>query len=179
MLSSHPSLRAAAGWMFEHYAHVYLSNPTRIPLKAYLPNELNPHHIPVPAKMIAGSTKLKTIQPPHKFYWRPAEPNFKGIDALIRIDDIVWALQYTISGSHGSATNGLTKVYDAMNHKTGVQWRLVIAGPELRAAESVRDSQGLENPWTGTPVYACELPLGIFTEDDEQRLRDILNEVST
>ncbi|KAF8959419.1 hypothetical protein BDZ97DRAFT_1667164 [Flammula alnicola] len=178
MLSRHPSLHGTAGWLFASYAHAYFSNPNHDPIQAYLHNDPNPYPIPTPANMITGS-KLKTIQPPHNFYWRPREPNkFEGVDAVIRAGNIVWALQFTIRGSRRSATAGLTKVFDNMNHKRGVEWRLVMVGPERGDAESARNRQKLGGRWGATPIYVCELPLGKFAEDDRERLKDILNKVS-
>ncbi|KIL69443.1 hypothetical protein M378DRAFT_8092 [Amanita muscaria Koide BX008] len=80
-LSSYPSFCSAAGWLFEHYAHNRLSEPKCEQLGAYT-FDGTLHHIPVPARMIAGSTALKRIQPPYNFYWRPVQPNFKGVDAM-------------------------------------------------------------------------------------------------
>lgn len=127
--------------------------------------------------MISDSTKLKNIQEPFDFYWRPGEQqNFPGVNAIIRSGNIVWALQFTISTSHKPATEGLDRLYKDMNHKTDVDWRLVIVGPDLDAAKSVRDHQNLAGRWKETSVYACELPFGNF---DEEKLRVNLEEVST
>jgi len=172
MFSSHSSLRSAAGWLFENYGHVYCSNPNRQPIQAYLRNDPEPHLIPTPAKLITCT--MAAIQPPHNFYWRPRETNFPGVDAVIRIDNIVWALQFTISSSHRSATVGLTKVRNDMDHKRNLEWRLVMIGPSRREAESVRDRQTLSNRWRKTVVYACELPLDALDGNDTQRLREVL-----
>ena len=179
MLSHYPSFCSAAGWLFEHYAHNCLSKPNHEKLEAYtLDGTL--HHIPVPSRMIAGSTALKRIQPPHNFYWRPVEPNFKGVDAIIRFEDDVWVLQYTISGVHKPATDGLLEIRDGMNHKTGVKWHLVMVGSELRSAEEARDNQKLGEEWKWTTIVcASELPLGQFNEKHAKILDSILNEVST
>ena len=76
-------------------------------------------------------------------------------------------------------TRGLDKVYEIMNHNTaGVEWRLVVVGPDRKVAEFARYHQILTGFWARMPVYACELPLGAFTEDDVQQLWDNLNEVS-
>ena len=64
MLSSHPSFCDAGGTLFEHYAHNQLSEPEREPLLAYSPDD-EVCCIPVPAKLIAGTTALGHIQPPH------------------------------------------------------------------------------------------------------------------
>ena len=81
MLSSRPSFCDAGGWLFEDYAHNRLSEPNREPLEAYSLDG-TVHHSPVPAKMIAGSTALKCIQPPFNFCWRPVKSNFKGVNAI-------------------------------------------------------------------------------------------------
>ena len=179
MLSHYPSFCSAAGWLFEHYAHNCLSEPNHEKLGAYtLDGTL--HHIPVPSRMIAGSTALKRIQPPHNFYWRPVEPNFKGVNAIIRFEDDVWVLQYTISGVHKPATDGLLEIRDGMNDKTGVKWHLVMVGSELRSAEEARDNQKLGEEWKWTTIVcASELPLGQFDEKHAKILDSILNEVST
>ncbi|KAF8519144.1 hypothetical protein BU17DRAFT_47954 [Hysterangium stoloniferum] len=179
LLSGHPSLRSAAGWVFESYARVRFSGPNPASLQGYLPGDPNPHPIPTPSRMISGTTALQTIQSPFNFYWRPREPNFKGVDALIRSDNIVWALQFTISASHGSATKGLNQVSKLMNHKRNVEWRLVIVGPEMGEAECARDRQALTGRWKGTYVYACALPLGKLKENEQQHLELNMNEVSS
>jgi len=126
------------------------------------PNDPNSYPIPVTSEMITGSAKLKHIQAPFSFYWRPGGPTFKGVDAPIRSGNAVWTLQFTIGDSHRSATEGLDEVYKNMNHKTSVSWRLVIVGPDQNTAESARDQQNLTGRWKKTTVYACELPLGKF-----------------
>jgi hypothetical protein len=83
MLSKHPSLRTAAGWLFENYAHVVLSDPNRLPLTTYIRNKTEPPSIPPPSEMKSGSTALKNIQLPFSFYWRPRESNLEGLDAII------------------------------------------------------------------------------------------------
>ena len=110
MLSGHPSFRDAGRWLFEDYAHNRLSESERKPLEAYSLDG-TVHHIPVPAKIIAGSTALKRIKSPHNFYWRPVKPtDFKGVDAIIRVGNDVWTLQYTIRGEHKAATQCLIKI---------------------------------------------------------------------
>ena len=79
LLSSHPSLRGAAGWVFEHTAHI---NPNRPPLPTYIGGEAGPT-IPPAKNMIAGSIALGRIQMSFDFYWRPQETDFRGVDALI------------------------------------------------------------------------------------------------
>ncbi|KAF8520015.1 hypothetical protein BU17DRAFT_47299 [Hysterangium stoloniferum] len=179
LLSGHPSLRSAAGWVFESYARVRFSGPNPASLQGYLPGDPNPHPIPTPSRVISGTTALQTIQSPFNFYWRPRESNFKGVDALIRSDNIVWALQFTISASHSSATKGLDEVSKIMNHKRDVEWRLVIVGPNMRGAESARDRQVLTGRWKDTYVYACELPLGEFEENEQQQFEFNMNEVNS
>ena len=69
-------------------------------------------------------------------------------------------LQYTISPRHGTATEGLKKVYNLMNHKRKVNWRLVILGSRLSDVESVRHRQQLADGWNRkTKIYASELPV--------------------
>ncbi|KAF8330992.1 hypothetical protein F5887DRAFT_895307, partial [Amanita rubescens] len=118
MLKSYPAFCGAGGCLFKVYGHNRLSDPTRQPLEAHSPDGV--YHIRAPAKMIAGNTALKSMQEPFNFYWRPAEPNFEGVDAIIRFENHVWALQYTISKNHRAATNGLIKVRQEMNHKRDV-----------------------------------------------------------
>ena len=173
ILTSHPSLRSAAGWLFENYAHAYFSDK---PMQVYHSDHPNPIFVPVPERRIAGRTALKNIQSPFNFYWRPREPNYTGIDALIRSGNIVWALQFTISTSHCSSTDGLEKARNDMGFKKNTDWRLVMVGTKLSDAVSARDNQRLTNGWEATPVYACELPLGEF---QEQSIIDSLDEVST
>jgi hypothetical protein len=179
ILSGHPSFCDAAGWLFEDYAHNRLSEPKQNPLEAYSLDG-TVHHIPVSDKMIVGSTALKRIQPPHNFYWRPVKPNFKGVDAIIRVDDDVWALQYTLSKEHKPATDGLLEIRDGMNHKRDVKWHLVMVGSELMNATEARDNQKLGEEWKWkTNIYASELPLGQFDEQHAKVFDTILNEVST
>jgi hypothetical protein len=92
--SGHPSLRSVGGWIFDGFAHVRFSDPKAIPMQGYLPDDPNPHVIPTVDGMITGSSALSSIRQPFNFYWRPREANFQGIDALIRVDNIVWALQF-------------------------------------------------------------------------------------
>ncbi|CAA7264990.1 unnamed protein product [Cyclocybe aegerita] len=179
MLKGHPSLRGAARWLFESYAHVYFSNLTRGTLKAYCADpKLASLSIPYTAGMIAGSTVLNKIQPPHNFYWRPRETNYSGVDAVIRVDNDVYALQFTISSAHRSATDGLKKVHKDMNHISGVTWHLVMVGLEQCNAESARDSQKLTDGWEVTRVYACELPLVKLTEQVQEKLQNVFDESS-
>jgi len=145
ILSSYPSFRDAGGWLFEHYAHNRLSGPYRQPLKAHSLDG-TVHDIPVPAKMIAGSTALKHIQPPFNFYWRPTS-NFEGVDAIIRLDDDVWALQYSIGLEHRAATGGLIVIRQGMNHKRNVKWHLVMIGSDMTDAMGLRDHQKLGGGW--------------------------------
>jgi hypothetical protein len=44
------ALRTAAGWLFENYAHVVLSDPNRDPLPIYIRNETGAPSIPPPMK---------------------------------------------------------------------------------------------------------------------------------
>ena len=178
-LRDHPHLGSPAGWLFKNYAHICFSAPNYTPFVGYLPNDPNPHTISTARQIITGSTKLKNIQGPFNFYWQPREPHFPGVDAIIRSGDIVWALQFTISSSHKPATEGLNWLYKVMNHKTDVDWRLVIVGPDLDVAKSARDQQNLTVRWGKINIYACELPLGCFDEDKLQQLQVNLNKVST
>jgi len=143
MLTAHPSLGTAAGWWFENYAHVKLSDPTRPPIQTHIGGVSNPLSIPAPKAVLAGSDALRKIQPPFDFYWRPREPNFEGIDGLIRVGNTVQVLQYTTSPSHRSATKGLEEIRKIMNHIRGVDWHFDIVGPELSVAKSARDSHKL------------------------------------
>jgi len=158
LLGNHPSLRSAAGSVFEHAAHITLSNPNRPPLPTHTGGDVGPT-IPPVRNMISGTDALRKIQPLFDFYWRPREANFPGVDALIRLDNDVWVLQYTISPRHGTATKGLNEVYRLMNHKQSVRWRLVILGSHLSDAESVRSRQQLTDGWEKMNVYASELPI--------------------
>jgi hypothetical protein len=179
MLSRHPSFRDAGGWLFENYAHNRLSEPVQEPLAAHSIDGAV-QQIPVPAKMIAGSTALMRIQPPHNFYWRPVKPNFEGVDAIIRYDNDIWALQYTISPEHKSATQGLIDIRKGMNHKTGVKWHLVMIGHDLTNAMEARDHHELGDDWKWpVSVYASVLPLGEFNEQHALRLEAVLKNVST
>ncbi len=164
--------------MFEHYAHNHLSKSECNTLEAYSLDG-TVHHIPVPATMIAGSTALKQIQPPHHFYWRPVQPSFKGINAIIRSGDNVWALQYTISKEHKDAIDGLNEIRDGMNHKEDVKWHLVMVGLDLKDAKEARDDQKLGDWNWPTAIYASELPLGQFDKEHAQHLEAILNDAST
>ncbi|KAJ3514543.1 hypothetical protein NLJ89_g2319 [Agrocybe chaxingu] len=175
-LSCHSSLCSAVAWIFENYAHAYFSNPNRHPLQARLRNDSNPYYIPTPGWTIAGSTALKTIQPPFNFYWRPRDFNFKGINAVIGIGNNVWVLQFTMSPPQSCAISGLDALFETMNGNADVQWRLAIVGPDLSQAEYARNCQNLTGQWRKTPVYACELPLGELTEKDQQRLQEISDE---
>ncbi|CAA7265016.1 unnamed protein product [Cyclocybe aegerita] len=161
-LTHHPSLRSAAAWIFENYAHVYFSDPNRNPLQARLLNDSNPYSIPTPGRIIVGSTALKAIQPPFNFYWRPLDPIFNGVNGVVRAGNNVWALQFTTSDSLSSTTNGLDAVFEIMDDNAD------------------GSPNGPKPDWAmgGTPVYACGLPLGAFTEKDQRRLQDVSDEFS-
>jgi len=77
-----------------------------------------------------------------------------------------------------AVTRGLDKVFEIMNHKADIEWRLVIVGPDRGVAEFAWDHQTLTGLWERIRVYACELPLGTFTEDNSRQLWADLNEVS-
>lgn len=175
-LSAHPSLGTAAGWWFENFAHVKLSDPTRQPIPTHARGDSNSSPIPVPKVMLSGSTALRTIQRPFDFYWRPREPDFEGIDSLIRVGNTVRVQQYTTSSSHRSATQGLDKIFKIMNYVRGVDWHLDIVGPDLSVAESTRDSHKLTGRWVKMPIHASRLQFGIL---DRQMLEQVLNEVNT
>ncbi|KAF8351822.1 hypothetical protein F5887DRAFT_932526 [Amanita rubescens] len=177
IFNGHPSFRDAGRWLFEDYAHNRLSDSERKPLEAYSLDG-TVRHIPVPDKMIVGSTALKHIQPPHNFYWRPVKPNFKGVNAIIRSGDDVWVLQYTMIGEHKALTDGLVEIRDGMNHKRNVKWHLVIIGSYLMNALDARDEQKLGDDWkwTTVQVYASELSLGQFNELHARRLETVLND---
>lgn len=175
-LTAHPSLGTAAGWWFENFAHVKLSDPTRRPIPTCTRGDSNSSPIPVPKVMLSGSTALQNIRRPFDFYWRPREPNFEGIDSLIRVGSKVRVQQYTTSSSHRSATQGLDEIFKIMNHVRGVDWHLDIVGPDLSVAESARDSHKLTGRWATTPIHASELQCGIL---DNKMLEQVLNEVNT
>ena len=180
ILNSHPTLRSPAGWLFENYGHFFFSLANRREsTHGYLEDDPNPHPIPTAGRIISGSTALKEVQSPFNFYWRPREPTFEGVDALLRSGNIAWALQYAVGMSHCSATKGLDELRKLMNHKRYVLWRLIIVGPDLKAAEYLRDGQNLTGRWTDTPVYACELPFGTFSDVEMQQLQANWDEVST
>ena len=126
--------------------------------------------------MLTDTDVLRKIQPPFDFYWRPREPNFKGIDGLIRVRNNVRALQYTNASSHRSATNGLEEIYKVMNHTSKIKWHFDVVGPELSYAESARNPPKLTGRWAATPISSPELQLGI---SDKQILERVLNEVNT
>ena len=176
MFSDHPSLRTTARWLFEHYAHIYFSALDRGIIHGYRRNKRKPDVIPIPTEMISGSTALGSIKSPFNFYWRPREHNFPGIDALIRVGNTIWALQFTLNSAHNSAQPGLDDVRRIMAHTTGVKWRLVIVGQDQKSAESCRDQQQLDGEWKKTRIYACTLPLGKFSEANLQRLQEVWKE---
>ena len=130
--------------------------------------------------MIAGPTALKCILAPYNFFWRPVKSNFKGVDAIIRSGDDVWALQYTISREHKPATDGLIEIRRGMNYIRNVKWHLVMVGLHLTDAMEARDDLILGDSWKWpTDVYASKLPLGQFDVQHAQRLENIVNGVST
>jgi len=180
LLDSYPTLRDTAGWLFENYAHVCFSCPNNISFHEYLGGNANSYQIPTTNAVITGSTALKIIQPPFSFYWRPQEPSFDGVHALVRSNNVVWVLQFVISRPCSSVTKGLDKVFEVMNHKTNVEWNFVIVSLVRRAkAEFSQNHQILTGRWERIHVYICELPLDTFTEDNVQQFRANMNEVST
>jgi hypothetical protein len=175
-LAAHPSLGTAAGWWFENFAHVKLSDPTRRPIPTHTHGDSNSSPIPVPKVMLSGSTALRNIQKPCDFYWQPREPNFEGIDSLIRVGSEVRVQQYTTSSSHRSANQGLDEIYKIMNHVRGTHWHLDIVGPDQSVAETARDSHKLTGRWVKTPIHASQLQFGIL---DNKMLEQVLNKVNT
>lgn len=179
LLDSFPLVRDTAGWLFENYAHVCFSGPNHISFHEYPCEKPNSYQIPTINTVITGSTALKTIQPPFSFYWRPQEPNFDGVHALIRSNNVVWVLQFVISCPCSSVTKGLDKVFEIMNHKTNVEWNLVIVNLyKWTAVRFFQNHQILTGKWKKMRVYMCELPLDKFTEENVQQLQASLNEVS-
>ena len=87
---------------------------------------------------------------------------------LIRVGNKVRVLQYTRSSSHQSATKGLEKIYNVMNHKSYVKWHFDTVGPHLYLAESARDSHKLTGRQAKTPIYSSELQFGILDEVNTQ-----------
>ena len=159
-LSAHPSLGSAAGWWFENCAHVRFSDPTRSRIPTHIRGVSDPPSTPAPKTVLSGADALRNIKKPFNFYWRPRDPNFEGIDALIRVKNEIQVLQYTRSSSHGSTTNGLEEIRKRMNYKRNVNWHLVLVDPDLSLAESARDSHKLTGGWENTPIYSCQLDLG-------------------
>jgi len=176
MLDGYSTLRSAAGWIFEMHAHAVVSDPTRRGLPISTRYGIVSYHLPPPQRFISGPTALRTVQKPFNFYWRPQEPNFPGLDALIRVGDMVWGLQYTIGQTHREATSGLTKAHEIMNHKTGVRWCLVILGATQSDAERVRNHGTMvTGDWATVPVYAGAVVIGSVTEP---QLQDVVDKVS-
>jgi hypothetical protein len=180
MLNSHPTLRAPAGCMFENMAHVFAADPERSPLQITTRNTKGDIKgtIPAPKVMISGNDSLRHILSPYQFYWRPREPNFKGVDAIIRHGSNVWALQYTVSRAPRAATDGLSEVHKIMNFISGVKWHLVMVGSTRLEAESARNSQKLTGDWVTIPVYACIMEFGIFDDQKLQQLGELFDDVS-
>ena len=154
----HLSLSSAAGWIFEHSAHLYVANDVRPQIRIYMQSREGPAIPPVEDSK-SGNTFLGSIQAPFNFYWRPREVNFPGVDALIRCGNEVWLLQYTISRTHKPADKGIDRVRGMMNNQTGVTWYLVILGSNLADAESARRTLARHLSSSGVTVYAGTLPL--------------------
>lgn len=162
--------------MFENMAHVFAADPERSQL--HITTRTKKGTIPAPEVMISGNDSLRRILPPFRFYWRPREPNFKGVDAVIRHGSHVWALQYTVSRAHRAATDGLTEVRKIMNHISGVKWHLVMVDSARLEAESARNAQKPTGDWVNIPVYACIMEFGIFNEQKLQQLGELFENVS-
>ncbi len=158
--------------MFENMAHVFAADPERSQL--HITTRTKKGTIPDPEVMISGNDSLRHVHPPFRFYWQPREPNFKGVDAVIRHGSHVWALQYTVSRAHRDATDGLTEVRKIMNHK----WHLVMVGSTPLEAESARNAQKPTGDWANVPVYACIMEFGIFDEQKLQQLGELFENVS-
>jgi hypothetical protein len=120
LLDSYPTLRDTAGWLFENYAHVCFSGPNNISFHEYLGGKANSYQIPATNAVITGSTALKTIQRPFSFYWRPLEPGFDGVHALIRSNNVVWVLQFVISRPCSSV--------NPSGHRCIFQWLILPRG---------------------------------------------------
>lgn len=64
-----------------------------------------------------------------------------------------------------------------MKNEGVVTWHLVIVALDLSSAGVCRDQQKLTGRWKRMRIYACELPLRRFDEDQQEHLQAMLDEV--
>jgi hypothetical protein len=105
------------------------------------------------SKFVPGLVSiLKVTLPP--LYWRPAQSNFPGIDAVLRTVTETWAVRVAIGNRHGTAKQGLEKILDTLGHKVKHKMRLLVVGPDTQRVQSVVSRM---KPWNDIPIYSCTL----------------------
>jgi hypothetical protein len=173
-MSSYPSTRSAAGWIFENFMHTRLTE--RDGHVRALDANYKEHDIPIVTSIITGSVEdLKSA--PASFYWRPGESTFPGIDAVARDQNDIWAFQCTVSRRQRSTIDGLERVAQAIGIRES-NWHLVIVGSEMPVAQSARAKQArlLEatKRWSSVKTFACELTL----RSEAERLITLMSSVA-
>jgi hypothetical protein len=172
-MSTHPSTRSAAGWIYENFVHIRLTEKDGH-VRAFDMSS-HGHDIPTTTRIITGTVvELTSAEAP--FYWRPGQSNFAGIDAIALFNHEIWAFQCTINSRHRSVITGLAKIAESLE-STEWKWQLVIVGPIMSAAQSVQARQAAllaeTAEWSRVKIYACELTLNTA----EDRLTTLLLEV--
>jgi hypothetical protein len=172
-MSSHPSTRTAAGWIFENFMHTHLTD--KIGHVRALDANYKEHGIPIITNTITGPVDvLKSA--PACFYWRPGESTFPGIDAVARDQEDIWAFQCTISRRQPSTIDGLERIAQAIGIPES-NWHLVIVGSEMSAAQSAREQQAgilsKTDDWANVETYAYALTL----HDKADRLTALMSSV--
>lgn len=157
-LSTRSLTRGAAGWHYEMIVHRRLCSSVTNVLNIFGGDDQRSSTMAT-CNVLLHSTlnALANITVSQKFYWLPDAANFEGIDALLATGEHLYAIQATISNTHGSPQKGLTKVWKKMTveAREKYEWRVVFVSPDHATAQKL--------------VEACpKLELG-FKKKDERR----------
>jgi hypothetical protein len=131
-LTIHPDNWTASRWLYENFVHAQLTTPRELEV---LDNEENKVIIHKKWKFIPRPVALlgETVPP---LYWRPAQGDFPGIDAVLRTGTETWAIQVTVGNRYGTAEEGLAEILDALGDKAKHEMRLLIVGPDTQMVRS-------------------------------------------
>ncbi|KAF8552079.1 hypothetical protein OG21DRAFT_1486476 [Imleria badia] len=135
---TYPGTRAAAGFIFQIWIHSFLASGNPIDCKWHgKASKSLPSTLCLAKETVCTNNELQLTSPP--FYWR-APPDFEGIDgALFDAQEIVYAIQTTISSKHGSPQPGMIKLRHLLKDESAKKkkWRVLFIGNKLEQSEAV------------------------------------------
>ncbi|KAI9462581.1 hypothetical protein HD554DRAFT_2316319 [Boletus coccyginus] len=119
-LSSHPSTRSVAGWVFEELVHEFLVRASSISVHWSDKDKTSVLKLPSSGML----TTYADLNPPPPFYWRPGKPNNQGVDSAIVTNNHIYAIQTTISCKHTTPQDGLDNLWRSMpQDKKALKWK--------------------------------------------------------